>query len=213
MLFWEKRPKRDWHLFFEFTRIERDVVPPEDVFKTAPPPGHKAENTKEDAPLGVLGGRYIGDAMPFALLVHIGFVLPDGSVLLAWSSPERSLMDQSSLFEDLQPGGPLPVLPAVITGLEPMPSKSPVRYTGRHLMCTKKNGAVLRVEPLCATADGARSQIIPDVQSADRLQCAKGPVRHAQRRFVAGPSDSFPAGVRQVDSRCDRGSVGQWHCT
>ena len=114
--------------------FEYDTIPPEGCFNTVPPPDCELENTKETAmkmELGMHDGRE-------TFYTCIGFILNDGSVILGWHAHLNGQVSQEKLFKDLEPGGPLPQLPAQITELVPYPTEGDVACVGHHLACTQK---------------------------------------------------------------------------
>jgi hypothetical protein len=137
---WLREGDQQWRQFFDIYKIERNVTPPPDIFKTEPPPGCRLENTKETAPAGVLGGE--PDMVEgCGLHTHIGFTVSDSCVIVAWSSWEKGVGSQAKMFEDLEIGGELPkTLPALIVSLTPFPQEGKVTYLGRHLAYTQKDG-------------------------------------------------------------------------
>ncbi len=124
----------------DFDEIQRDLPIPDELFSTAARPGFKPQNTKETAPLGVLGCDRIEDVMPYALRQHISFTLSDGCVLLAWSVWDKQNPNQEAVFKALQPGGDLPQLPACVWSLSPAPAEENIQYVGRHLAFTVLKG-------------------------------------------------------------------------
>ncbi len=124
---------------FLLDKVERDIDPPAGIFDTTPPAGYKLSNTKETAPQGKLAyARFLGKTLETT--VHIGFVLPDGSVVLPWSVRELGKDEpQDSLFAGLVAGGELPKLPLEVYGLTPQGATKPT-YLGWHLAWTRKDG-------------------------------------------------------------------------
>ena len=96
--------------------------------------GVELENTKETALVSVLGNVR---TKSFYVGTHISFTLNDGSVIIGWSSG-GFVNSQADLFVDLKPGGDLPELEAVITGISPIPCKEKKIYRGHHLTHTQK---------------------------------------------------------------------------
>lgn len=142
VLFWQKKTKDEpnWMLVIELDRVEFDVVPPAGIFDTEPPDGYRLENTKETASSRTLGvstdtRNLITD---YELHRHIGFTLDDGSVIMAWSCPQRGPFSQANLFEILVPGGALPDLAGVIEGMTAISLSPPIYYAGFHLAYTQK---------------------------------------------------------------------------
>jgi len=131
-----KNPVR-WVPLSDYDTIEYDVVPPANCFNTDPPAGHKQTNTKEtvvERELGLSRGsdpRFHG---------CVGFTLKDGSVIYGWFANNDPNESQAHLFTDLEPGGPLPNLPATVDGLKPWPAEEGITLAGRHLTFTRKNG-------------------------------------------------------------------------
>ena len=111
----------DWTSVMDFERVELDAPVSDGLFSTEPRLGFKPENTKQTAPVSVLGGRRLDDVEPYSLHRHIEFILPGGGVLLGWSVWDRKSPDQRAAFKDLVPGGDLPQLPARVMSLSPLP--------------------------------------------------------------------------------------------
>ncbi len=136
--FWTKwRVQKDWQLRLSLTVFERSLAIPDAVFDTTSPPGYTLKNTKETAqvpPLAEGGGQANG----LQNTQYISFKLPDGSVLLAWSSRDlESNASQEPLFAGLEFGGPLPKLPIEYTALRQRLGDKEVTYAGRHLAYTR----------------------------------------------------------------------------
>ena len=116
-------------------------------FTMTVPEGYRCQPTLEEAILGEglgMGWYGLGNAR---VCNAISFVLDDGTIITAWHSDDLQVdryVDQSHLFKDLMPGGPLPKLPMVIFGIRTVsiePYTGPeVRYTGYHLAHTQKDG-------------------------------------------------------------------------
>lgn len=125
-----------WVALSDADTIEYDVVPPANCFNTDPPAGHKQINTKE-----TVVERELADGSPDAKFHScIGFTLKDGSVIYGWHANRNPEESQANLFTYLEPGGPLPNLPAQVVGLKPWPSQENVILAGRHLTFTRKKG-------------------------------------------------------------------------
>jgi hypothetical protein len=116
--------------------IEYDMAPPANCFNTEPPEGYKLMNTKETATENELGD----DGSGVRFYDCIGFTLNDGSVIYGWHANNKPDESQAHLFEGLNPGGPLPSLPAQIVELKPWPVEEDIILTGRHLAFTRKKG-------------------------------------------------------------------------
>ncbi|TKJ38080.1 MAG: hypothetical protein CEE38_04790 [Planctomycetes bacterium B3_Pla] len=126
-----------WVALSDADTIEYDVVPPANCFNTYPPAGHKQTNTKETVVERELG-LFRGADPRFHSCV--GFTLKDGSVIYGWHANNEPNESQAHLFTDLEPGGPLPNLPATVDGLKPWPAEEGITLAGRHLTFTRKNG-------------------------------------------------------------------------
>ena len=124
-----------WLPCMDADKIEYNVTPPTDCFKTDPPEGHELRDTKETAI-----ERELGDDGRLRFYVCIGFTLNDGSVVVGWHVNHKPEESQAHLFENLKPGGPLPKLPAQIVGLKPLPVEEDITCVGYHLAYTQKNG-------------------------------------------------------------------------
>jgi hypothetical protein len=116
--------------------FEYDAIPPKDCFDLVPPPDCELENTKETAVKMELGMSFGNDRF----YTIVGFTLNDGSVILGWHAHLKGQLEQEELFKDIEPGGPLPKLPAQISGLIPYPSEEDVTCFGHHLAYTQKGG-------------------------------------------------------------------------
>ena len=139
----KKKDDANWILILDLSTIELDVAPPKGIFDTIPPDGYKLDNTKETAHTNVLGlsiHHQRSMVKDYELYVHIGFTLNDGSVIIAWSCPEKGDSSQANLFKRLVGSGPLPELAAIIEGLTPIPSNLGLNYIGYHLAHTQKQG-------------------------------------------------------------------------
>jgi hypothetical protein len=128
----------EWQLLQRIDVWERYATPPSDVFATTPPAGAVLKNTKETADLmTVFHTSGAGNGVAHA--VHIAFRLPDGSLLVSWSSRDlESTASQAPLFSELSFGGPLPVLPMTITGLLQVHGGQQIKYAGKHVAWTRK---------------------------------------------------------------------------
>lgn len=124
---------------FLLDKMERSIELPAGIFDTTPPADYKPANTKETAPLDSFSHiAYMGPTLES--VVHAGFVLPDGSVVMPWSVRELGKDEpQDGLFAGLVAGGELPKLPIEIYGLEPQ-GQTKLTYLGRHLAWTRKDG-------------------------------------------------------------------------
>ncbi len=138
-----ERNSPDWTPYLSLNGFEINANPPEGIFLTEPPAGYGLLNTKEDAPESELGiGIAAYGCREYGLFLHIGFTLRDGSVLAAWSCRNENSGIGSEEVRNLEPGDPLPSLPAVIDRLEPRPGIAGLSYTGYHFVSTEKNGIV-----------------------------------------------------------------------
>ncbi|HCO96178.1 MAG TPA: hypothetical protein DIU00_19925 [Phycisphaerales bacterium] len=124
-----------WVALSDADTIEYNVVPPANCFNTDPPAGHKQMNTKE-----TVVERELSDGGPAKFHSCIGFTLKDGSVIYGWHANNKPEESQAHLFTDLEPGGPLPNLPAKVVGLRPWPAAKGIILAGRHLTFTRKKG-------------------------------------------------------------------------
>ncbi len=125
---------------FLLDKVERNIDPPPGIFDTTPPADYKLANTKETAPLAKLAYAQ-HSAPPLERTVYIGFVLPDGSIVLPWSVREVGKDEpQDSLFEGLVAGGEFPKLPIEIYALTSQIGPQQVTCPGRHLTWTTKDG-------------------------------------------------------------------------
>jgi hypothetical protein len=125
-----------WVALSDADTIEYDVVPPANCFNTDTPEGHKQINTKET----VVERELRDDGGDANFYSCIGFTLKDGSVIYGWHANNKPNESQAHLFADLEPGGPLPNLPAQVVGLKPWPAEEGIILAGRHLTFTWKKG-------------------------------------------------------------------------
>ena len=134
-------PKEDWWLVAVFDTFERDVVPPPGIFATDPPSGYTVENTKKTAPVADLDQCTAWRIGLVKVKGHIGFMMPDGTILFAWSVVEPSPnAPPAAVFQNLVPGGPLPELPVVLDAFALQPPVGDLNYPGRHLAHTHRAG-------------------------------------------------------------------------
>ena len=136
---WAKHSSGELRQVFLLDKMERNIEPPAGIFDTTPPADYALVNTKETAPSDSFSHiTYTGPTLE--TIVHAGFVLPDGSVILPWSVRELSKDEpQDDLFANLIAGGELPKLPVEIHGLKPQ-GQTTLTYLGRHLAWSKKDG-------------------------------------------------------------------------
>jgi hypothetical protein len=142
---WSKANNDQWELNYDFCDFEYNVVVPDGVFAMEIPEGYTLKNTKETAiplELGSGGGvGYSNDQYSLRADTKIGFIMGDGSVIVAWRSVnDKSETPQDVLFMGLEFGGPLPKLPVEIYGLKPAGVSSDITYKGYHLTHTQKAG-------------------------------------------------------------------------
>ncbi|MCH8193760.1 MAG: hypothetical protein IIA65_07065, partial [Planctomycetes bacterium] len=140
-LTWFKQGEnRPWRLGSITDEIRINEPIDEARFTMTVPDGYRCQQTLEDAEVGEgmgMGWYTLGNA---GVCNAISFFLSDGTIIAAWHSDDLQYdihVDQSHLFKDLKPGGPLPKLPMVISGIKTV-SREPytgpeVRYTGYHL--------------------------------------------------------------------------------
>ncbi len=142
---WSKASDDQWELNSDFCDFEYNVVIPNGIFAMEIPEGYTLKNTRETAmPLELGGGGGVGygdDQCSLWAGTQIGFIMGDGSVIVAWRSiNKKSETPQDELFMGLEFGGPLPKLPVEIYGLKPAAVSSDITYTGYHLTFTQKAG-------------------------------------------------------------------------
>ena len=142
---WSKANNDQWELNYDYCDIDYNVVIPDGVFAMEIPEGYTLKNTMETAipeELGSGGGvGYSNDQYNLRADTKIGFIMGDGSVIVAWRSVNNeSETPQDELFMGLEFGGPLPELPVEIYGLKPAGVSSDITYTGYHLTHTQKAG-------------------------------------------------------------------------
>ena len=147
-LTWFKRGEnRPWRLGSITHEIRINEPIDEARFTMTVPEGYQCHPILEEAEVGEglgMGWYMLGSAR---ISNAISFVLDDGTIIAAWHSDDLQYdryVDQSHLFKDLMPGGPLPELPMVISGIKTVsiePYTGPeVRYSGHHLAHTLKDG-------------------------------------------------------------------------
>lgn len=138
---WSKVDDDQWEVDYDYLDIDYDVAVPDGVFTMEPPEGYTLKNTMETAiplELSRSGGVAYGS---FSANARIGFLMGDGSVIVAWQSLDsESEIPQDELFMGLEFGGPLPRLPVEIYGLKPAGVSRELTYTGYHLAHTQKAG-------------------------------------------------------------------------
>lgn len=137
---WSKVDDDQWELDYDYL-VDYDVIVPDGVFTMEPPEGYTLKNAMETAiPTELGSGGGVGYSS-FSAKTRIGFLMGDGSVIVAWQSIEsESDIPQDELFMGLEFGGPLPKLPVEIYGLKPAGVSSNLTYTGCHLAHTQKAG-------------------------------------------------------------------------
>ena len=125
---WVKTPQTQgkWVPSFEVDTIERDVAPPPRIFRTEPPAGYRSTNTKQNAkpmPLRPRRATY-----PRAeLAVYFTFALPDGSLIVAWSSKPKSPTKPGVRMFRSPDGTLVPLLPERPASKPKSPAKSGAR--------------------------------------------------------------------------------------
>lgn len=135
---WVRMGGAEWQPYLMLGKWERLSAAPAGTFDTTAPPGYALKNTKESAALRPLQYEGGASAAGVSYKGHISFRLPDGSILLAWSSrDEQSDGSQAALFEGLTFGGPLPKLPVEIASLRQEIDGRTITYTGRHVARTR----------------------------------------------------------------------------
>ena len=136
---WTQR-NGQWQKGNETTLVEYNIDMPDEIFALEPPPGYRCLNSKRSAKAPeLIRGR--GSILSVQLSTHIGFALPNGSIIACWGSyDKKSQRPQNMLFKDLQMGGPLPKLPFEVYALEATLRGEEFTFEGYHLAYTKKNG-------------------------------------------------------------------------
>ena len=128
----------EWVPAVDITAVQRNVTPPAGVFDTTPPEGYTVLTTKEAAEVPELAVESGGGLGSISYTGHIAFQLPDGSVILGWSSTDKEDEgSQAGLFSGLEIGGPLPKLPMEIHALTRVVQGKEFTYAGRHLVFTR----------------------------------------------------------------------------
>ncbi len=137
---WSRMDDDQWELSKDYF-IDYDVAIPDDVFTLESPEGYTLKNTMETAIPQELGSGGGVGCDSFSAKTRIGFLMGDGSVIVAWQSLDsESEIPQDELFMGLEFGGHLPKLPVEIYGLKPAGGSSNLMYTGYHLAHTQKAG-------------------------------------------------------------------------
>ncbi len=137
---WTQR-NGQWHKGSETTLVEHNIDMPDEIFALEPPQGYRPLNSKYSATTPELSqGR--SSILSIWLSNHIGFALPDGSIIACWGSyDKKSRRPQGPLFKNLEMGGPLPKLPFEVYALEATHKDKEFTFEGYHLAYTKKNGS------------------------------------------------------------------------
>jgi len=137
---WSKANDDQWELNKDYL-VDYDMVIPDGVFTMEPPGGYTLKNTMETAIPSELGSGGGVGYDSFSAKTRIGFLMSEGSVIVAWQSLDNeSETPQDGFFTGLEFGGPLPRLPVEIYGLKPAGVSSDLIYTGFHLAHTQKAG-------------------------------------------------------------------------
>jgi len=137
---WSRQEDGSMAKRMEIDLVQRDIEIPDEIFLTEAPLAYILENTKDTATERELSNASVGnDSVSFNC--HIVFTMPDGSVIVGWSSEDRqSDQPQAILFEDLKIGGPLPKLAAEVYAIKPITTDEAITYRGYHLAYTQKAG-------------------------------------------------------------------------
>ncbi|MEN6577357.1 MAG: hypothetical protein ABFD90_13520 [Phycisphaerales bacterium] len=146
--YWKEEGEGGWTQTSEYTRFERNVLLPPELFFTDPPAtGYEITNSKKTATIPVRRNWFETDIYEdtqfrYASLnyrVWPVFFLPDGSLLAGYQGIDGlESRDQSRYFEGLHAGGPLAKLPVEVYALSPEPNTRNVLFIGFHLACTQK---------------------------------------------------------------------------
>lgn len=184
-----------WYPSFTIDTLERDAAVPTGLFTTEPPAGYRLENKKEDTTtpeLDLQAGVRV-DRLEFD--ARIAFVLPDGSVLLAWRGIDHDEPgSQEELFKDLSVGGPLPKLAVEAYALGQLGADKAETHIGRHLAVTRKGDKYIEWGLYVAL----------DPTSASRMQMYRVLVRfNPPDRKVAGQMLAGLLNLLAVDSAED----------
>jgi hypothetical protein len=145
---WKEQEENRWKQNLEYTRFERNVPLPTELFVTEPPArGYEIQNSKETAVVPTRRNWFEEDLYEdtrfrYASLNYRlwpAFVLPDGSLLAGYRSVDGlESRDQSKYFQGLLMGGPLAKLPVEVYALSPEPNTRNVLFIGFHLAYTQK---------------------------------------------------------------------------
>jgi hypothetical protein len=149
----------DWHLQLQIELLQRDATPPAGLFTGKPPADYAVEQAKDDTSIpeldveaGVRTGNLEFDA-------RIAFVMPDGSVVLAWQGfDHKATASQAELFVGLEIGGPLPKLPVEAYALGQAGGDGSATHIGRHLAVTQKDGKFVEWSLYVATDPATSSR-------------------------------------------------------
>jgi len=140
---WERgqQTEGEWRLTSE-RELKLNVVPPEGVFETVPPPEYTLNNTKETASVHRLLTQPFGWRDSVQGEIAIVIALPNGVAIMGWHAEDpASDSAQAERFEYLEIGGTLPKMCVEIAfGLRPTYNDQNVTYVGRHLAGTQKDG-------------------------------------------------------------------------
>ncbi len=138
-IIWMRKAGEDWKKKMEMDLVERNVPLSDEIFNLQIPAGYTSTNTKETAqnkPISSFGGGLNN----YRLWTHLLFVLPDGSLVLCWSSEDTEIAtSQQELFKDLKIGGEFPKLPFQVDALNVSYKGETVTFTGHHLAYTIKD--------------------------------------------------------------------------
>lgn len=144
---WSSKQDGEWRMRYDMHTVERNLEISDDVFKITPPDDYTFVNTlaTADEPelLSESSATVENENGTLTLTTHILFALADGCLILGWSSEESSSPgSQEALFMTLEPGGPLPKLPAEIYALNPtsLSHGDLGEHPGYHLAHSQKEG-------------------------------------------------------------------------
>ncbi len=136
---WMRSPGEDWKKQGDIYLVERNIPLSDEIFSLKIPSGYTSMNTKETAqyfPVKSTGGG-LGN---YRLWTHFLFALPEGSLVLCWSSEDtRNADSQQELFTGLTTGGDFPRLPFQVDALSTNYKGETITFNGHHLLYTKKN--------------------------------------------------------------------------
>ncbi|HUW85022.1 MAG TPA: hypothetical protein VMZ31_19750 [Phycisphaerae bacterium] len=149
----------DWRLQLRIELLERDATPPASLFTSEPPADYAVAKAKEDTSIPELDVEAGVRTNNLEFDARIAFVMPDGSVVLAWQGfDHKATASQAELFAGLAIGGPLPKLPVEAYALGQAGGDGGATHIGRHLAVTQKDGKFVEWSLYVATDPATSSR-------------------------------------------------------